>query len=266
MTDEPQQASTLADPSIRVLVAGPNGRMGRVMMAGLPNEPGIRVVGGLKRGDDAPALLAEADVLVEFTRADSAPDLLLAAIEAGVRPVSGTSGMPESVLTQVDQAARARGIAAVWAPHYRLAGVLMMHLARIAARYLESVEIVEAHHATKADAPTGTARELARMIRDSRGGEPAGVPTPLVTLSGVRGGVEGGVHIHSLRLPGIVGWHEVVFGGEQEMLRIRHDDMGREAYAPSVARAVRRVVRPDAIGLIRGYDAVIGLADGPVIS
>jgi 4-hydroxy-tetrahydrodipicolinate reductase len=141
---------------IRVVVAGPEGQMGRVLMAGLPNQAGIKVVGGLKRGAAADGL-ADADVLVEFTHADSAAELMLPAIEAGVRPVSGTSGVSEEVLVAVDGAARKRGIAAGWAPHFRLAGVLMLHLARIAARYLDSAEIIEAHHATKADAPSGTA-------------------------------------------------------------------------------------------------------------
>lgn len=248
-----------AGSDIRVLVAGPDGRMGRVMMDGLPHQQGIVVAGGLRRGDTAAELLADVDVLVDFTHADAASELLLAAVEAGVRPVSGTSGLSEDVLAAVDKTARRRGIAAVWAPHFRLAGVLMMRLAGIAARYLGSVEIIESHHATKADAPSGTARELARMIRDAHGTELADAPTPAMTLDGVRGGVEAGVHIHSLRLPGIVGWHEVIFAGDQELLTIRHHDMGREAYVPAVARAIRTVTGAGAIGLIRGYDAIIGL-------
>jgi 4-hydroxy-tetrahydrodipicolinate reductase len=190
---------------------------------------------------------------------------MLAAIEAGVRPVSGTSNLPEEALLAVDTAARERGIAAVWAPHYRLAGVLLTHLSQIAAQYLDSVELVEAHHATKADAPSGYAQEFARRLSHAHGGDLHDVQTPLVTVDGVRGGVVNGVRIHSLRLPGIVGWHEAIFAGDQELLTIRHDDLGREAYVPAVANAIRFVTSTDRTGLIRGYGAVLGLPDvGPV--
>ena len=249
---------------IRVLVAGPDGRMGRVFMDGLPHQDGIKVVGGLRRGNRPAELLAGADVLVDFTHLDSSPSLMLAAIEAGVRPVSGTSNLPEEALRAVDTAARERGIAAVWAPHYRLAGVLMTYLSQIAARYLDAVELVEAHHATKADAPTGYAREFARQVSASHGGDIHDVRTPLVTVDGVRGGVLNGLRIHSLRLPGIVGWHEAVFAGDQELLTIKHHDLGREAYVPALARAIRFVTSTDQTGLIRGYGAVLGLPDvGP---
>src|SRR4051812_23698785 len=98
-------------PAVRVLVAGPDGKMGGSMMAGLPNDPGIRVIGGLRRDDPrSQELLSAADVLVDFTIADSAVPLMLAAIEAGVRPVSGTSGLTEDDLRRVDEAARERGI------------------------------------------------------------------------------------------------------------------------------------------------------------
>src|SRR3954470_5274924 len=104
---------------VRVVVAGPDGRMGKTMLAELPRQEGIRVVGGLRRDDPSAAdLLADADVLVDFTVAESAEKLLLSAIEAGVRPVSGTSGLTDETLSAVDNAARARGIAAVWAANF----------------------------------------------------------------------------------------------------------------------------------------------------
>jgi 4-hydroxy-tetrahydrodipicolinate reductase len=83
----------------------------------------------------------------------------------------------------------------------------------------------------------------------------------MVTLPGARGGVEGGVRVHSLRLPDLLGMHEIVFAGDQELLTIRHEELGREAYVPTVARAIREVMKPGTVGLIRGYDAVIGLTN-----
>jgi len=250
--------------SIRIVVAGPDGTMGRTMAAGLPQQPGLVMVGAIRRGDDASTVrstLAQADVLVEFTHAGSSPELMRRAIDAGVRPVSGTSGVSDAVLSEIDGAARARGIGAVWAANYRLMGVLLAHFAKIAARYADTVEIVDAHHATKADAPSGTARELARIVRSAHGTELYDPPVKRETLAGVRGGVQDGVRIHSLRLPGLEpnGWHEIVFAGDQELLTIKHEDWSRTAYVGPVARAVRKVMEPGVVGLLRGYDAVLGL-------
>jgi 4-hydroxy-tetrahydrodipicolinate reductase len=243
-----------------VVVAGPNGKMGRTMLTGLPSEPGIEVAGGLSRDDPhTPALLAGADVLVDFTIADAALPLMLTAIEAGVRPVSGTSGLSEDVLRQIDEAARAKGIPAIWASQFTPGGALMMHFCRLAARYLESATVVEAHHSTKADAPSGTAWELAKQIRAAHGSDLEYYPSQHEVVSGVRGGNQDGVRIHSLRMPGILGWNEVTFAGGGEVLSIRQTDGDRELFVPFVARAVREVMRTDRTGLIRGYGAVMGL-------
>lgn len=228
-------------------------------MAGLPKQPGITVVGGLRRGDPVAESMAGADVLVDFTHPDSAPGLLLAAIAAGVRPVSGTSNIPEEALDAVDAAARARGIAAVWAPHYRLAGALLAHLASVAARHLGAAEIVECHDAAKADAPSGTAANLARRMRAARGSDFAAADTAKIAIPGVRGGAVGGVHIHSLRLPGVQAATEITFAGDDEVLVIRHNEYGRAAYVSTVTRAIRKATEPGLVGLVRGYDTVLGL-------
>lgn len=248
--------------SVRVLVAGPGGRMGRMCMELLPGQ-GIEVVGGLRRDDPAAKeLLADSDVLVEFTNPGSAVTLALTAIEAGVRPVSGTSGIPLEDLQRVDDAARAQGIGALWVPSFRIGAVLTKFLSEVAARFLDAVEIVEAHHARKADAPSGTALDLARAIRAAHGSDLSDAGVERTTLAGVRGGVEGGVRVHSMRLPGILSRHEVVFSGDDELLTIRHDDFSRTAYAPVIARCAREVMRPDRTGLTRGLDAVLGLSHG----
>jgi 4-hydroxy-tetrahydrodipicolinate reductase len=238
--------------------------MGRAMMAGLPDQPGIEVIGGLIRNDPRTAeLLAGADVLVDFTIADQALPLMLAAIEAGVRPVSGTSGLTEDALRQVDEAARANGMPAIWANQFSIGGALMMHFCRVAARYMQSATVIEAHHATKADAPSGTAWELARQIRAAHGSDLEYWPSKHETVSGVRGGDEGGVRIHALRMPGILGWNEVSFAGGGEVLTLRQSDGNREQFVPFVARSVHEIMRTDRVGLIRGYGAVIGLTDDP---
>jgi len=259
-TADRSEQGPLADT--RVLVAGPDGKMGAAMMAGLPKVPGIHVIGGLRRDDPRTAeLLAEADVLVDFTIADSAVQLMLAAIEAGVRPVSGTSGLTEGDLSRIDKAARARGIPAVWASQMTIGGALMMHFCRLASQFFDSVAVLEAHHATKADAPSGTAWELARRIREAHGAELADYPSEHQPVAGVLGGLEGGVRIHSMRMPGILGWNEVTFAGGGEVLSIKQTDGSRDAFPPFVGRAVHEVMQTDRVGLIRGYGAVVGLAE-----
>jgi 4-hydroxy-tetrahydrodipicolinate reductase len=246
--------------TIKVLVAGPGGRMGSTMIRGLPVHEDIEVIGGLSRKDAADAArLSEADVLVDFTNFESAPALLIAAIEAGVRPVSGTSNMPEAALASIDAAARAKGIGAAWCSNFRLGGVLMQRFAKLAAPYFDEVEIVEAHHAGKVDAPSGASLALARAMRASRGSDFQDAGVHQTAIAGTRGGVESGVRIHSLRLSGLLGRHEIVFSAPSELLTVRHDDMGREGYVPGVARAIRYVMRPEAVGLVRGYDSIIGL-------
>jgi 4-hydroxy-tetrahydrodipicolinate reductase len=247
---------------IRVLVAGPDGKMGNAMMTGLPKQSGIQVVGGLRRDDpQAAELLSEADVLVDFTIADSAVPLILAAIDAGVRPVSGTSGLSEDDLSRIDAAARERRMPAVWASQMTVGGALMMHFCRLTSHFIDNVTVLEAHHATKADAPSGTAWELARRIREARGEDLADYPSQHQPVPGVLGGVEGGVRIHSMRMPDILGWNEVTFAGGGEVLSIKQTDGSRDAFPPFVARAVHEVMRTDRVGLIRGYGAVIGLAE-----
>ncbi|HZC73859.1 MAG TPA: 4-hydroxy-tetrahydrodipicolinate reductase [Jatrophihabitans sp.] len=246
--------------NIRVVVAGANGKMGKVMAAGLPHHQGIEVVGRLHRDDpNTSALLADADVLVDFTIAHAAVPLLLTAIEAGVRPVSGTSGLSDEALQAVDDAARDKGIPAIWASQFTLGGALMMHFCRLAAHYMESATVLEAHHATKADAPSGTAWELARQIRAAHGEDLVDHPSEHETVSEVRGGLEGGVRIHAIRLPAILGWNEVTFAGGGEVLTVRQTDVSRDAFVPFVARAVHEVVQTDRVGLIRGFGDVIGL-------
>lgn len=250
---------------IRVVVAGSSGKMGRHMVEGLGADGDITVVGGF-RSSDGPAtvdrLLAEADVLVEFTKTQTSRDLLLRAVAAGVRPVSGTSGLSEETLAAVDEAARARGIAALWASNFDLAAVLMLHLVRIAARIVDAVEIVEAHGQNKKDSPSGTSLALARAMRKSRGTD---FPDPLVehhSVPGTRGGIEGGVRIHALRLPADVGWYETVFSTPTATLTLRHEGYGgREAFVPIVAKAVREVMRPGRTGLIRGAETLFGLPE-----
>src|SRR5712691_6467434 len=203
---------------IRVVVAGATGRVGRVMMDGLEHQPDIVVVGGFGSAnalEELNRLAPDADALVDFTTGKAAPQILNAAAAAGLHVVSGTSGLPDAALDDLDAA-------------------LMIHFARVAARFMDAAEVIELHHDKKVDAPSGTAVQTARDIRAARGGD---LPDPQVerwTLEGSRGAVDGGVRIHSVRLPGFNAHQEVLFGSTGQILSIRHDALTREAYLPGV--------------------------------
>ena len=143
------------------------------------------------------------------------------------------------------------------ASNFALGAVLLMHFARIGARYFDHAEIIELHHDQKADAPSGTALTTARMMRESRGADLTRPPPPSTTLEGVRGGVLGGVHIHSVRLPGLVAHQEVIFGGLGQTLTIRHDSISRESFVPGVLMAVSEVVKRQ--DLVTGLEGLLGL-------
>jgi 4-hydroxy-tetrahydrodipicolinate reductase len=246
--------------TIRVVVAGSTGRVGRVMTSGLDQYPDVSVVGGFGSADAASALerlAPQADVLVDFTTGAAAPEILRAAARAGLHVVSGTSGVAPQALDQLDTDLRQAQRGGVWSANFAIGAVLMMHFARIAARFMDAAEVIELHHDKKVDAPSGTAIQTARDIRAARGSD---VPDPKVerwTLEGSRGAVEGGVRIHSVRLPGLNAHQEVLFGSLGQILSIRHDALGREAYLPGVALAVSEVTKR--VGLARGLDTLMGL-------
>lgn len=246
---------------VRVIVAGATGRVGRVMMSGLGQYADISVVGGFGSANaatDLERLAQEADVLVDFTTGTAAPDLLCKAARAGLHVVSGTSGVPDSALNELDAALRKAARGGLWAANFAIGGALMMHFARVAARFMDAAEVIELHHDKKVDAPSGTAVQTARDIRAARGDDLPDPPVERWTLEGSRGAVDGGVRIHSVRLPGFNAHQEVLFGSLGQVLSIRHDALGREAYLPGVALAIREV--PKRVGLVRGLDTLMGLA------
>lgn len=230
------------------------------MLDGLGRQPDLSVVGGFGTTNaqaELARLAPDADVLVDFTTGHAAPDLLQSAVAAGLHVVSGTSGLPPEALNALDAALRKAGRGGLWAANFAIGGALMMHFARVAARFMDAAEVIELHHDGKVDAPSGTAIQTARDIRAAHGSD---LPDPQVqrlTLDGSRGAVQGGVRIHSVRLPGLNAHQEVLFGAAGQILSIRHDALGRDAYLPGVALAVREV--PKRVGLVRGLDTLMGL-------
>jgi 4-hydroxy-tetrahydrodipicolinate reductase len=245
---------------IRVAVAGYRGKVGSILAAAFQSEPGIEYVGGVELGDDLAAFLHEKRprALVDFTQPSEALHTALAAIASGASPVIGTTGLPADAIDQLETACRSKGLGGIIAPNFAVGAVLMMHLADIAAPHFDAAEVIEMHHATKLDAPSGTALSTARRLAARRGDKPfSHKKAEKETLPGTRGGEEGGVSVHSVRMPGFVADQEVIFGLPGQTLTITHRTTSREAYIPGVLLAIRKVTSGPRF--FRGLDQLLGL-------
>jgi len=259
---------------IRVVVHGALGRVGREVVNALCHEPETQVVGAvdLQVSEDYLTLpdgsgkvpsssnldqiltKSQADVLVDFTIAQATMPAVRTAAKQGVNLVIGTSGITEDKLIEMEQLSIANKIGVVVAPNFALGAVLMMHLAKITAKYLDYAEIIELHHHLKADSPSGTALATAKAMAEARG-KPFSQPPGQTSNS--RGEQVEGVTIHSVRLPGLMAHQEVILGAPGQTLSIRHDTISRECYMPGVILAVKEIVKRQ--GLIYGLDAMLNL-------
>ena len=217
----------------------------------------------MTRGDDLASFLHQKrpQALVDFTRPSEALHNALAAVAAGASPVIGTTGLSAADVDKIETACRDKKVGGIVAPNFAVGAVLMMHLADIAAPHFDAAEIIELHHAGKLDAPSGTALSTARRLSARRGGKPfAHRKAEKETLAGTRGGEEGSVAVHSVRLPGFVADQEVIFGLPGQTLTIAHRTTSREAYVPGVLLAIRRVTSEPRF--YRGLDELLGLSVG----
>src|SRR5690606_9233383 len=199
-------------------------------------------------------------VVVDFTHPDVVMGNLRWLIEHGIHPVVGTTGFDAERLDTVrGWLAASPGTNCLIAPNFGIGAVLMMHFAQQAARYFESVEIIELHHPNKADAPSGTARRTAELVAEARAKAGAGAMPDATSsqLDGARGADVEGVHVHSGRLAGLIAHQEVLLGGGGETLTIRHDTMNRAAFTPGVLLGVRRV--GELPGLTVGLERLLDL-------
>ncbi|MBI2766896.1 MAG: 4-hydroxy-tetrahydrodipicolinate reductase [Chloroflexi bacterium] len=255
---------------IRVLVSGA-GKMGRTVAGAVAAAPGMAPVGfvdalsreteldGLQVYTDAPFALNQAkpQVVIDFSNAAWTPALAAAALDARVRLVIGTTGLPAEFMEFIAREAAERKVGVVIASNFAIGAVLMMHFAKQAARFFDNAEIIELHHDQKVDAPSGTAKTTAELMRAARKEPFTHPPTERETVAGTRGGELDGIAIHSVRLPGLVAHQEVIFGGLGQTLTIRHDTTGRDSFMPGVIAATRAVMDVD--HLVLGLDRLFGL-------
>jgi 4-hydroxy-tetrahydrodipicolinate reductase len=246
---------------IRVGVLGARGRMGQQVCKAIDAAPDLELVAMVDAGDWLFSVAdAGSQVLVDFTHPDVVMDNLRFAIDQGIHAVVGTTGFTQQRLDTVREwLADAPTLGVLIAPNFGIGAVLSMKFGQLAARFYDSVEVVELHHPKKADAPSGTALRTAELIAAARKEAGLGAPPDATTQAreGARGTDVGGVHVHALRIAGMVAHQEIVFGAEGETLTIRHDSLDRVSFMPGVLLAVRSVAsRP---GLTVGLESLLDL-------
>jgi 4-hydroxy-tetrahydrodipicolinate reductase len=242
-------------------VLGAHGKVGQAICAAVEAAADLELVASVDK-DDSLEVFTETNtqVVVDFTHPDVVMGNLKFLVERGIHAVVGTTGFDAARLDEVRGWLAARPETGVLiAPNFAIGAVLSMRFAEQAARFFNSVEIIELHHPNKADAPSGTAYRTAGLIAAAR--ERAGVgPSPDATtteLEGARGADVDGVRVHSVRLAGLVAHQEVLFGTQGETLTIRHDSIDRNSFAPGVLLGVREIAnRP---GLTVGLDPLLDL-------
>jgi 4-hydroxy-tetrahydrodipicolinate reductase len=251
--------------NLSVCIAGATGWTGSALVQGVLDAPDLELrsavsrsaAGGEIGGAPVYASVAEAldgvDVLVDYTSHGVVKSNALTAIGAGVAVVIGTSGLTAADFEEIDAAARERGIGVVSSGNFSMTAAMCQAAALLAARYLPQWEVIDYASATKPDVPSGTARELAEKLGESRIGVPVG---ELHGPQEARGAAVDGTQVHSLRLPSFTVSTEVVFGLPDERLTIRHDaGSSAEPYVAGTLLAARRA--PELSGLTRGLDTLL---------
>ena len=245
--------------TIKVAVVGAAGRMGAEVCRAVTAATDLELVATFDQGDDL-GDLGGAEVVVEFAVPAASPGNVAHCVEQGVHVVVGTTGWDEERLATLREPLAAHPeVGVLIAPNFAIGAILMMRFAQQAARFYESVEVIELHHPNKVDAPSGTAARTAQLIAAARSDAGLGDVPDATTQDpdGTRGGRVDGIPVHSVRLRGLVAHQEVLLGGEGEMLTLRHDSFDRSSFMPGVLEGVRHVgAHP---GLTVGLEHYLGL-------
>ena len=250
--------------SIRIIVAGPRGRMGSTAIEMIKNEPNFQLVACLDRKNNGKRLkdisdihpldvpifdhpdecfkTVQADIFLDLTIPEVGYRHAKSALQHHIRTVIGTSGLTNDQINDLTKLARNHRVGCIIAPNFAIGAVLMMQFAKFAAQYFPNVEIIEKHHDQKVDAPSGTALKTVDMIRETREKMQQGHPDEYETVSGARGGNIDGIPIHSVRLPGLVAHQQVIFGGNGQTLTISHDSLNRHSFMDGMKLAIHHVM------------------------
>lgn len=263
--------------TIKIILAGPRGRMGREAIDMIENESNFELVACIDRKNNDKLMKdlngfpplnipifsdpiecmnnVHADVFVDLTIPEIGYTHTKLAIEHGIRPVVGTSGFTNEQINELTELATNRELGGIIAPNFAIGAVLMMKFSEMAAKYLPDVEIIEKHHDQKIDAPSGTAVKTGEIIGKARGAKRQGHPDEFEILKGARGAKMDEIRIHSVRLPGLVAHQEVIFGGTGQTLSIKHDSLSRASFMDGIKFSVNEVLQLNT--LVYGLENII---------
>ena len=241
---------------INVLVNGANGKMGQLIVKTLDQHPEFNLVSQTGKNHDLASEIkkSNANVVVDVTNAECVLNNLEIIIDAGAHPVIGTSGLIENQVRPFQDRCAKLKLGGIIAPNFSLGAVLMMKYAQDMAAYFPQVEIIEMHHDGKLDSPSGTAVRTAELLAKSRKKICAN-KSEKETLPHARGAVFEDIHIHAIRLPGIVAQQQIIFGGTGETLTLRHDAIDRQCFMPGVVLACQKVMGLD--HLVYGLEGIL---------
>ncbi|WP_442594502.1 4-hydroxy-tetrahydrodipicolinate reductase [Neobacillus sp. D3-1R] len=253
------------DNRIKIVVAGPRGRMGKEAVKMVSDTEHFELVAVIDHKNDGMKLSEidgfsglnvpiysnmencfqhhPADVLIDLTTPEVGMFHARTALEYGIRPVVGTTGFSKEELQELQDLCEDKNLGCIIAPNFAIGAILMMKFSQMASRYFQDVEIIELHHDQKLDAPSGTAVKTAQMISDVRTPKKQGHPEEKETIQGARGATMEGMHIHSVRLPGLIAHQQVMFGADGQSLTIRHDSYNRTSFMSGVKVAVESVMK-----------------------
>jgi 4-hydroxy-tetrahydrodipicolinate reductase len=259
-TPDRRGGSPCPPAQLRVVVSGAGGRMGSEVVHAVASAGEEMVLAGMAdpifpdtgtpegfgdystvtmKRDLASVFAAEkVDSVVVFSIPSAAMDDIRTSMKAGAVPVVGTTGITPENLEEIKRLSAECGVGAIIAPNFAIGAILMMKVAGEVAKYMPAVEIIELHHDRKLDSPSGTSIKTAQLIAESR----TEIPESAGESTDARGGNFHGVHIHSVRLPGLIAHQEVIFGGLGQTLTIRHDSYDRKSFMPGVLLALRKSV------------------------
>ncbi|MBK3496741.1 4-hydroxy-tetrahydrodipicolinate reductase [Viridibacillus sp. YIM B01967] len=264
--------------TIRVAIAGPRGKMGSEAVHTVMKNDNMELVAVLDHREIADSLEDYAefpnnycipvytdleslfkterpDVFVDLTTPETVYKHTKEALLNGVRPVIGTTGFTDEQLEELTELSTELKLGTIIAPNFAIGAILMMKFSQMAAAYLPDVEIIEMHHDRKLDAPSGTANKTAQLIQENRRGHKQGHPDEVETIEGARGADIDGMRIHSVRLPGLVAHQQVLFGGEGQLLTLRHDSFSRSSFMSGVKFSIEKVMELD--DLVYGLENIL---------
>jgi 4-hydroxy-tetrahydrodipicolinate reductase len=255
---------------INVVINGILGKMGQEVAKAVSQESDMCLSGGvdITAGNNTKLdninvysnlneIANPIDVVIDFTNSEGAETIIRESKNHGYNIVIGSTGIPEQVITDASNIAKEKNIGIVIAPNFAIGAVLMSHLAKIAGPFFEYADLTEMHHEAKIDAPSGTAIAIANATLENKTEPFTNTNTEKEILPGTRGYSHNGIIIHSVRMPGRIAHHELVFGAPGQTLTIRHDSIGRESFMPGVILAARTVMKEKR--LIKGLEELLGL-------